>query len=477
MRHRAPKQRQTSSHRAPKPRPGSGHRAVRPPQTLGSLLYPARLLIVVIAVAAVSVATTLSLTSGGSSSTPPAGTQSGASQAGSSILFEDARQKIPGFSAGTWWNPSNTWIKTVRPSPKPAPKHIWPGHSSSPSPTPSVHSYPTPTLTPTVIPVPTPTLTPTLTPSPTPTRTGGSRGHEKSAATDPTTDPITDTPDPTTHAPAPTTAAPVVSGGRLNCGKDPSSCGFPDSTNTGVPAGVTLTASGPVTANQNGQVISGLRINGCVDVEASNVTIKDDDISDSAPASFCVNIASNVSNTLIEDTSIHGTNSGNGGVEYAIRDLGNGTRLLRVNMYWCTECLASSSASMQDSYIHDLANISGSHYEDIYDGGGSGLSVIHSTLFNQQEQTAAIYMAPDTGDALTNITINDNLLAGGGYTIYGGTSLGDSTSRIAITDNLFSTIYFPACGQFGELAYWSSNGNTWSANTYTDGTQAGQTAS
>jgi hypothetical protein len=238
-----------------------------------------------------------------------------------------------------------------------------------------------------------------------------------------------------------------------------------------------LKVSGSINANQAGQVIQGLKINGCIDVTASNVTIKDDEIIGNDPESFCVNIANGVSNTLIEDTTIHGQDAGGNAVEYAVRDMGNNTHLLRVNLYWCTECLAGTSTSIKDSYVHDLANVSSAHYEDIYDGGGSGLSVVHNTLYNAHGQTAAIYMSPDSGEALTNITINNNLLGGGGYTVYGGMGPGPNPSRVAVTDNLFTTIYYAAAGQYGEVDYWMNSGNTWSSNMYTDGVHAGATAS
>src|SRR4051794_9819783 len=57
---------------------------------------------------------------------------------------------------------------------------------------------------------------------------------------------------------------------------DPALFGMPNATNTGVPAGTTLTAyTGPMTITTPGTVIEGLIINGQLAVNAANVTIKD----------------------------------------------------------------------------------------------------------------------------------------------------------------------------------------------------------
>lgn len=264
---------------------------------------------------------------------------------------------------------------------------------------------------------------------------------------------------------APTTTPTPASQGN-NCAPHPSACGFPDASNTGVPPGTSLAPAEGITITQAGAVVQNLKITGCIDVKASNVTIKNVEVISGVSGSFCIFIESGISGTLIEDSTIHGQDSGNNSVEYAIRDWGNGTKVLRVNMYWCTECIQSGGATVQDSYIHDIATIKGAHYEDFYDGGGApgGLNLQHNTLFNQQSQTAVMYSAADSGP-VQNLTINNNLIAGGGYSIYGGNGTG-----IKITNNRFSTIFFPKVGQYGVAAYFdsSASGNIASGNVEDD---------
>ena len=63
----------------------------------------------------------------------------------------------------------------------------------------------------------------------------------------------------------------------------------------------------------------------------------------------------------------------------------------------------------------------------------------------------------------------DNLVAGGGYAIYGGQNAGGPQAyNIRITDNRFSTIYYPQCGAFGYITAFddSAPGNDWSGNIW-----------
>ena len=68
-----------------------------------------------------------------------------------------------------------------------------------------------------------------------------------------------------------------------------------------------------------------------------------------------------------------------------------------------------------------------------------------------------------------NRVINDNLVAGGGYCIYGGQNPGGHTiSNIRITNNRFSTLYYPTCGAHGPIAAFTTNGtgNAFSGNVW-----------
>jgi hypothetical protein len=65
--------------------------------------------------------------------------------------------------------------------------------------------------------------------------------------------------------------------------------------------------------------------------------------------------------------------------------------------------------------------------------------------------------------------ISDNLIAGGGYTIYGGQNPGGPQAHnIRITGNRFATLYFQNGGFWGPVAAFdpSGPGNVWSGNVW-----------
>jgi hypothetical protein len=70
----------------------------------------------------------------------------------------------------------------------------------------------------------------------------------------------------------------------------------------------------------------------------------------------------------------------------------------------------------------------------------------------------------------------DNLLAGGGYSIYGGGARNDRTSNIVIEDNEFGRLYYPEGGQYGPAAYinLAQTGNVWSGNVWSGTSPLGE---
>jgi hypothetical protein len=114
------------------------------------------------------------------------------------------------------------------------------------------------------------------------------------------------------------------------------------------------------------------------------------------------------------------------------------------------------------------AEIPEEHYEDIYYGGGEGpLIVNHNTMLNPQGQTAVVFASVDFGDQ-TTLTITNNLMAGGGYMIYGGGSGsgGKVLGPVTVTGNRFSRKYYPEGGYYGVDSYMEKAVTTWSGNIW-----------
>jgi hypothetical protein len=269
----------------------------------------------------------------------------------------------------------------------------------------------------------------------------------------------TTTPAATPRPVATPTKAPV-----RHCVKRPSTCGYPDSSNTGVPPGTKLKPSGPIEVTTPGTVISGLDVRGTIRVGANNVTIRDTRVTEAWTGGSAVLIEPKVSDTVIEDSTIRGQNGGAGSVGVGILNAGwdpnASTVVRRVAMYNCAECY-NGPGTLQDSYANVSAVIDGAHYEDVFYGGGNGLLTIdHDTLLNPQPQTAVVYTAAVYGD-IANVTVKDSLLAGGGWTIYGG---GDKAQGVTITNNRFSALYHRHSGYFGLATGFNWHRTDWKSN-------------
>ena len=287
--------------------------------------------------------------------------------------------------------------------------------------------------------------------------------------------------------PAPAAAAPRAAAAQLNCAASPHACGYPDATSAGVPAAAQLrsvpaqVSSGPgwkydprgwVEVYGNGAVLTGLSIHANLDITASNVTVNNVSVQVSGQG-FGISLR-HTSNVTIENTSVYSPDaSGPGRLQVAIKDIyadSSGTVLDADNIWHASTGIQISEGTIKNSYVHDLAHTGADHVNGIASDAGdhAGLTITHNTILNPVDQTDAIALFEDFGQQF-DATVTGNLLAGGGYTIYGGANAGKWTpANITITGNRFATIYYPRGGYFGPAANVSTgtNGNTWSGNTW-----------
>ncbi|MEH2479024.1 uncharacterized protein YukE [Nitrobacteraceae bacterium AZCC 2146] len=208
--------------------------------------------------------------------------------------------------------------------------------------------------------------------------------------------------------------------------------GWPDATNTGVPAGVTLLPSGDVVVNTAGAVISGLDIHGTVYINAPNVTLIDCKVT--STSFYVVKIATGVTGAVVQNCDINGVGSGNDGSSGIA---GQGTFIAN-NIYNVENgiTLQGNNSLIQDNYIHDLKASGSPHYDGIQiDGGISNATITHNTVINSFDQTSAV-MIDNYFGPISNISVDNNLLVGGGYTIYSDAQFtGGSITGVSITNN------------------------------------------
>ena len=272
----------------------------------------------------------------------------------------------------------------------------------------------------------------------------------------------------------------VVSQGSLD------GCGFPSMDSTGPAAGTSFTSSSGFTASTAGKVYNGLNVDGGITITASNVTIENSNITDVDPDSAAIQIASNVTGVQIINDSIHGTNAvQSGALAFAVSYFGsviNGVTIDHTNFYNGDRILAGYG-TVTNSYClggaaFDSSGGSLEHDECIYtDGDAPGIRAIHDTLINANPaQTAAIFVDnPGFGGGGTagTVDVENSLLAGGDYCIYGGASSSGPahTGPVTVTGNRFARLYYNTCGQYGPDAYMPAD-TLWSGNVWDDTGQA-----
>jgi hypothetical protein len=245
-------------------------------------------------------------------------------------------------------------------------------------------------------------------------------------------------------------------------------CGFPSPDTTGVPSGTPLTPyAGPTTITTAGATITDAEITSTLYVDANDVTIEDSEITLASENGEGIDVASGVTGTRVEYDTIHGAGATQAeSLAYAVfnphyTEGANAVTIDHVDFYNGQRIL-HGPGTLENSFCLDNVAVSGAHYECVYEGGGS-MTIDHNTLLTGFTQTAAIYLSTDFAPLDTVLVIN-NLLAGGGYTLYGG---GSTVSSETVTDNHFSRLYYANGGQSGPVAYMPTS-YTWSGNVWDD---------
>ena len=197
-------------------------------------------------------------------------------------------------------------------------------------------------------------------------------------------------------------------------------------------------------------MIENRKINGCVTVNANNVTIRNSEII--CNGSYA--IWSGGTGLLVEDTILECAHRpGTGAItpqNYTVR---------RSELFGCENILwASRNVVIADNYIHDPIPCCTwpspiPHTDSVQiPSGGSNIRIDHNRIYggyiNQSDfGNAAITM----GGNVSGIVVNNNILAGGGYTIYCEQENlgGNGSPQPQYTNNRFSRIFVSSVGGFG----------------------------
>ncbi len=247
-----------------------------------------------------------------------------------------------------------------------------------------------------------------------------------------------------------------------NCAAHPGACGFPDAASTGA-HGTLAPYTGPLRITTAGTVIADVTINGCVRVDAINVTFRNVRIACGPGPGFYLldngvvrggNDAYDVGTTTLDHVTFDCLGSGATAVGEAritatALDIGGG----------CENGFdIDRQVSVTDSYIHNLTQ-SGSFDSDgiqVWPGAGNVVWRHNTVLTCCGDNSAMITGRPDGTHPQINLTIDNNLMTGGNYTVYCQGNTG------SLTNNRFGPLASSGATPFGytsECAGLARSGN------------------
>ncbi|SDG37937.1 hypothetical protein SAMN05216338_100192 [Bradyrhizobium sp. Rc2d] len=223
---------------------------------------------------------------------------------------------------------------------------------------------------------------------------------------------------------------------------DPALFGMPNASNTGVPAGTTLTAyTGPMTITTPGTVIDGVIIDGTLTIAAENVTIKNSVIQNYGFWGIDASAAAAIGNVTVQNCTLTASSSYDtdsaivGSGTFIGNNISNGENGFR---------LLDGASVVKGNYIHDLNdNFGDPHYDGIaLQGGQNNVLVEHNTVIGRD--TSDIFIKNDFGP-ISNVTVTDNLLLGDpkyGVPASDVYVYGPDTTNVTVSNNYMQKPYW-----------------------------------
>jgi hypothetical protein len=257
----------------------------------------------------------------------------------------------------------------------------------------------------------------------------------------------------------------------------PMPTGWPTASNTGA-SGALADVSGDVVLGTQGEVYTNKRIKGTLTVTACNVTIRNVEV-DSGEA-FTGNSTADLFAIWLQEADTCGATVDrvstitSGYVTTSVRVARGGpvtitnSKLLGAQL----GILGVAAGVVRGNYIELGPNMRGDHNDAIQGDGATNLTLDHNTMLNPNDQTSALALYTEYGNN-NNITVTNNLMAGGGYTCYCGDGASDNNGKparavnVTFINNVFWRRYFATAGNFGAgRAYNPAGGGRWVNNVF-----------
>ncbi len=288
----------------------------------------------------------------------------------------------------------------------------------------------------------------------------------------------------TTSSTTSTTAKPTTTTSTTSTTVVPPTTGtrtWPTAQSTGA-SGSLADVSGEVVLGAAGQVYENKRINGTLVVTACGVTVRNVEVNAGNNTGgdlhgIWLKQSENCTQPVVLDhVTVNALNFLTTGIRSAY---GAPAQILSSKIIGSQDgVLGLGSGLLQDSYIQLGMVQFDSHNDGFQTGGSDGIVVRHNTILNPNGQTSALALFTEFGPN-KNMRIENNLLAGGGYTCYCGDGATDNNGNSAravnvdIVNNVFWKKYYPSVGAYGSgRDYNPAGGGEWTNNLFmnADGT-------
>ncbi|MEZ0312625.1 MAG: hypothetical protein ACAI38_12690 [Myxococcota bacterium] len=273
-----------------------------------------------------------------------------------------------------------------------------------------------------------------------------------------------------------------------SCGSDPDpeppppppATGFPDASSTGPVAGTVFQDyEGVYEVRTDGAVLNGLRVRGAIVVNANNVTIQNCEVDGSGMIWAILGDA--VTGLVVKNCRVYARPSRTDrDSTHLLVGVEGADEIANTELFGLDNAVSCGSCYMHDNYIHDFARWIAA--DDHTDGlqtyghaGAGGLRVVHNTviaILTGGDYTPTNYGAGSSALALSegmhDLLVEDNLFAGGTYTLYGPSQAGSAPANVRIRNNRFSSAYYDNCGIFGSHHGFNTGapGFQWTGNVW-----------
>lgn len=278
--------------------------------------------------------------------------------------------------------------------------------------------------------------------------------------------------------------------GPFNVAANPSLGGYPDATSTGPAAGTTFirvpadatsgtgwTWDGGSVIPTAGATLNGLDIAGSVSISAPNVTVQNCIVTAfNGPDGDVIAVRYNLPDVDARGSNAHivncrlGSNASYPRARSCVRDVYGGATGLVItgnDMSGTGNGVSTEIESIvTDNWIHDLGHIALDHHSGLSThGGATSILWEHNTVLlygmtfpGGGGVSGALTVDSDFGSG-QNVTVRNNLISGGSYTVYGG---GTPSSNVKFLNNRFVR---DAWDNGPRATFYADQpGNEWSGN-------------